>query len=193
MIQIFWNPYNFGKINLYSLQWSDAVEIIAISMFISSIIYLTLSIGKGKEKSQLTFSGQYINRYFTLRPIPLPNGEQLYQSTSFYLAGFTWSKRVYMTDELIYSYGITEDIPKGYKYELVAGYDRSDSSITRALSDAGCQITYEDNTDSIPVYFTDLSARNRILIVYTPAILAESKILSFFRNNGYKIARELKF
>jgi hypothetical protein len=80
-------------------------------------------IGNNKAISQLTFSGQYIHRNFSDRPNPLPNGEQFYQNSDLYLAGFTWSKRTFITDELIYAYGITEDIPKGFKNEWVIGYD----------------------------------------------------------------------
>jgi hypothetical protein len=42
------------------------------------------------------------------------------------MAGITWSKRTYMRDQLIYSYGITEDIPEGFKQELVIGYDANE-------------------------------------------------------------------
>lgn len=40
-----------------------------------------------------------------------------------YLFGITWSQRNYIPDRLIYGYGITEDIPMGFKYEMVAGLD----------------------------------------------------------------------
>jgi hypothetical protein len=79
--------------------------------------------GGTKSTSQLTLSGQYIHRAFSDRPNPLPGGEQFYQNTNLYLAGFTWSKRTFITDELIYGYGITEDIPKGFKNEWVIGFD----------------------------------------------------------------------
>jgi hypothetical protein len=80
-------------------------------------------IGGNKSTSQLTFSGQYIHRTFSYRPDPQPNGEQFYQNSELYLVGCTWSKRTFVTDELIYAYGITEDIPKGFKNEWVFGFD----------------------------------------------------------------------
>jgi len=43
------------------------------------------------------------------------------------LTGLTWSKREFVPDELIFGYGITEDIPKGFKNELVVGYDNAES------------------------------------------------------------------
>lgn len=48
--------------------------------------------------------------------------ENYYSNQTQYLASLTLSKRNFIQDNLVYSYGITEDIPKGYKYELVYGY-----------------------------------------------------------------------
>lgn len=78
--------------------------------------------------SQLTLAGQYIYRHFSERPAPFPNGDQFYFHSSQWLAGITWSKRSYKTDELVYGYGITEDIPRGFKNELVVGYDQAEKS-----------------------------------------------------------------
>src|SRR5664279_3115685 len=69
----------------------------------------------------------------------------------------------------------------------VAGYDRSESRITRSLTENGCLITYNDDVESVPALFGTSLIKNKVIIVYTPAIPAESKILSFFRNNGYSI------
>lgn len=69
----------------------------------------------------------------------------------------------------------------------IAGYDRSESTITRSLNENGCSTTFEDQLNTIPSLFTDLSERNKVLIVYTPAIPSENRILTFFRTNNYKI------
>ncbi len=69
----------------------------------------------------------------------------------------------------------------------IAGYDRSESKITRSLTQNGCSVTYTDDVNVIPDLFRNSSLKNKVLIVYTPAIPAESKILSFFRDNGYTI------
>jgi UDP-N-acetylmuramate--alanine ligase len=69
----------------------------------------------------------------------------------------------------------------------VAGYDRSESNITVSLIEEGCEITYEDDLAFLPGVFREIANSNRIIIVYTPAIPAENVILSFFRNNGYKL------
>lgn len=69
----------------------------------------------------------------------------------------------------------------------VAGYDRNESRITNSLIDSGCIVTYEDDVLNIPELFVKVSDKDKIMIVYTPAIPAENKILSYFRNNGYKL------
>ncbi len=88
---------------------------------------INIQLGKDVPRSQLTLSGQYIHRHFSDRPPPLPNGEQYYFHSDMFLTGFTWSERIFQPDELIYGYGITEDIPRGFKNELVIGYDHTET------------------------------------------------------------------
>jgi UDP-N-acetylmuramate--alanine ligase len=71
----------------------------------------------------------------------------------------------------------------------IAGYDRSESSITEALEQEGCIITYEDDLNGIPGLYTDLSEKDNVIIVYTPAIPAENRIISWFRDNHYKLKK----
>ena len=69
----------------------------------------------------------------------------------------------------------------------IAGYDRSESMITHRLEEAGCKITYNDEVSKIPDLFRNVSDKSKVIIVYTPAIPAESQILSFFRGKGYTL------
>ncbi|MGD0582409.1 MAG: UDP-N-acetylmuramate--L-alanine ligase [Bacteroidales bacterium] len=71
----------------------------------------------------------------------------------------------------------------------VAGYDRSESSITAALEQEGCSISFKDDIDSIPVIFRKPSEKERVLIVYTPAIPPENMIISWFRANEYPLRK----
>ncbi len=71
----------------------------------------------------------------------------------------------------------------------VAGYDRMKTRLTETLSGAGCNISYNDDINTIPVLFKDLQNRNRILIVYTPAIPVENRIFSYFRDNKYSLQK----
>jgi UDP-N-acetylmuramate--alanine ligase len=70
---------------------------------------------------------------------------------------------------------------------FVAGYDRSESSITRSLTETGCKITYDDDVTVIPELFRNISDINKVLVVYTPAIPAGNKILTHFRDNRYNL------
>jgi UDP-N-acetylmuramate--alanine ligase len=56
----------------------------------------------------------------------------------------------------------------------VAGYDRSESRISLSLVENGCEITYEDEIGFLPDLFKDKSGRNKVIVVYTPAIPAEN-------------------
>ena len=71
----------------------------------------------------------------------------------------------------------------------IAGYDRSETSLTRFLSGKGCNISYSDSADSIPGFFRNITEKNKVQIVYTPAIPSENKIFSFFRDNGFRMSK----
>jgi UDP-N-acetylmuramate--alanine ligase len=71
----------------------------------------------------------------------------------------------------------------------VAGYDRSDSRITRSLTEIGCIVSTDDNIDTIPEMFRNGSDKKRIIVIYTPAIPSTSRILSYFRDNGYHLVK----
>ena len=72
----------------------------------------------------------------------------------------------------------------GYK---IAGYDRSESRISLSLAENGCEITYIDDLSVLPDLFSNIKEKNKVIIVYTPAIPAENTILAFFRINEYQI------
>jgi UDP-N-acetylmuramate--alanine ligase len=69
----------------------------------------------------------------------------------------------------------------------IAGYDRTESRISLSLIENGCTITYNDDLSAVPILFRNNSDKQRVIIVYTPAIPVENKIISFFRSNGYII------
>src|SRR5512138_3448082 len=70
---------------------------------------------------------------------------------------------------------------------IVAGYDRTDSSITDSLVRAGCQVTFDDDPLTMPAIFRNTDATEKVLIVFTPAIPAENKIITWFRKNNYNL------
>lgn len=73
-------------------------------------------------------------------------------------------------------------LAEGWK---VAGYDRSESAITSQLSDLGALISYTDNADEIPDGFRSVDT----VVVYTPAIPADSRILNYFASQGNRMMK----
>ena len=69
----------------------------------------------------------------------------------------------------------------------VYGYDRSETKLTDSLTREGCQISYEDSIEQLPLVFRDVSGKEGLMVIYTPAIPAENKIFSWFRDNGFSI------
>lgn len=63
----------------------------------------------------------------------------------------------------------------------VSGYDKTPSSLTKELEQAGMHIHYEENVDLVP--------KDAELIVYTPAVLKEHKELVYYQQHGYKVAK----
>ncbi len=83
----------------------------------------SFQVNKGRANpSQLVVSANFLSQKFKERPFPDDENKQYFSNSTFYLTGLTWSRRSYMRDQLVYGYGITEDIPEGFKNELVIGY-----------------------------------------------------------------------
>ncbi|MDE6577446.1 MAG: UDP-N-acetylmuramate--L-alanine ligase [Muribaculaceae bacterium] len=68
----------------------------------------------------------------------------------------------------------------------VAGYDKSPSPLTHELEKEGVNITYTDSPDEIPADFRNPETT---LVVFTPAVPADSPILTWFRNNGFEVIK----
>lgn len=68
----------------------------------------------------------------------------------------------------------------------VAGYDRTPCELTEELRGEGADIHYDDDPNLIPESCRDKDAT---LVIYTPAIPADHKELSFFRQGGFDIRK----
>lgn len=68
----------------------------------------------------------------------------------------------------------------------VAGYDRTESVLTRELVAEGIDVNYSDSEKVIPEIYRD--AENT-MVVYTPAIPADNIQYDFFIRNGFCIAK----
>lgn len=74
-------------------------------------------------------------------------------------------------------------LSKNYK---VAGYDRTPSALTDALTAEGVEISFVDDPATIPTSFRDPATT---LVVYTPAIPADNRIINYFRDGGFEIVK----
>lgn len=74
-------------------------------------------------------------------------------------------------------------LSKGCK---VAGYDRTPSELTDALGAEGVEITFTDDETTIPGGFRD---PEMTLVVYTPAIPDDNRILTWFRQGGFEVVK----
>lgn len=68
----------------------------------------------------------------------------------------------------------------------VAGYDRTACPLTEELRAEGADIHYDDDPALIPAACRD---REDTLVVYTPAIPADHKELTYFRHGGFDIKK----
>ena len=68
---------------------------------------------------------------------------------------------------------------------FVAGYDLTETQLTRNLVSEGVSVNYCDEIETIDKKIAE--EKNNAIIVYTPAIPKENKLLNFFIDNDYKI------
>lgn len=68
----------------------------------------------------------------------------------------------------------------------VAGYDRTETLLTRELSLEGMMIHYSDSVTSIPVSFRN---SKDTLVIFTPAVPSDHTELNYFRNNRFEIKK----
>lgn len=68
----------------------------------------------------------------------------------------------------------------------VAGYDRTPSGLTDDLAREGVEISFTDDPDTIPSRFRDPEST---LVVYTPAIPADNRIITWFREGGFEVVK----
>lgn len=67
----------------------------------------------------------------------------------------------------------------------VAGYDRVRSETTAMLQESGAQVVFSDDISLIPVEFK--TNPEGVLVIYTPAVPADLKLLNYFRDKGYML------
>lgn len=71
----------------------------------------------------------------------------------------------------------------------VAGYDRTESILTRELVSEGIEVNYTDSEEVIPALYR---AADTTMVVYTPAIPADNRQYGYFVANGFCMAKRAK-
>lgn len=72
---------------------------------------------------------------------------------------------------------------------LVYGYDKTPTSLTDKLQEEGMVLIFEDNVNLLPDFIKSGLNRGETLVIYTPAIPADTSILNFFRENDFKLVK----
>ncbi len=72
----------------------------------------------------------------------------------------------------------------------VFGYDKTATTLTTTLEKEGAVITFTDSVESLP---KQVKNNRSILVVYTPAIPQENKLLKWFTNNNYRVVKRSVF
>lgn len=71
----------------------------------------------------------------------------------------------------------------------VAGYDRTPSELTDELAREGVAISFANDEAEIPAGFRDPADT---LVVYTPAVPADNRVLAYFRGNGFEVVKRAR-
>ncbi|HLP44821.1 MAG TPA: hypothetical protein VK469_02685 [Candidatus Kapabacteria bacterium] len=87
---------------------------------------LNVAFNPNDSRFQFTVAGRVRYTSFKNRPAPDKENRQFFANSTLYLGSVSFSQRSYVRDYRIYSYGIVEDIPKGYLHEIVFGYDNNE-------------------------------------------------------------------
>jgi UDP-N-acetylmuramate--alanine ligase len=65
--------------------------------------------------------------------------------------------------------------------KFVAGYDKTETTLTNDLHKEGISVTYEDDPALVP--------KDIQLVIITPAIPKENQVMNFYRDHGYEILK----
>ncbi|GAB6008426.1 UDP-N-acetylmuramate--L-alanine ligase [Dysgonomonas reticulitermitis] len=72
------------------------------------------------------------------------------------------------------------------KGKKVAGYDRTETTLTKELVKEGAIIHYTDDVKLIPDFCKD---NKSTLVVYTPAVPSDNEEVKFFQDNGFSMQK----
>jgi UDP-N-acetylmuramate--alanine ligase len=65
--------------------------------------------------------------------------------------------------------------------KIVSGYDKTETALTKSLVSEGMPVTYQDDPSTVP--------KDVQLVVFTPAIPKNNRVLNFYLENGYHLLK----
>ena len=71
----------------------------------------------------------------------------------------------------------------------VAGYDKTETKLTRALAAEGIDVHYNDEVSAIPELYKEDNTKGETLIVYTPAMPDSSLELTYFNDAEFQVIK----
>lgn len=116
--------FRSNNINLNSNVTSDSLNYIYLDGWYGR--RLKLGINANDSRFQMNISGRVRYTSFYKRPLADAENNQFFANNTLYLGSLSFSHRSYIRDLKVYSYGIVEDIPKGYLHEVVVGFDNNE-------------------------------------------------------------------
>lgn len=94
--------------------------------YISSDLWFAHAFSNKNNLSNKTLlSFRYYHQQFSLENDESVGASKFFRNHDFFLAGIGFSRRNLYKNNLVYGYGITEDIPYGHFFELKGGLDKS--------------------------------------------------------------------
>jgi hypothetical protein len=81
--------------------------------------------GKNNKTNKTLISVRYFHQEFNRKPDSSYGQSEFLRNHDFLLASLSFSRRNLYKNNLVYGYGVTEDIPFGHYFELITGLDKS--------------------------------------------------------------------
>lgn len=69
----------------------------------------------------------------------------------------------------------------------VSGYDKTPSPLTHKLVEEGIEVSFVDAQITVPSVYE--KNKERVMVVYTPAIPLDNFLLNYFKNEGYQLVK----
>lgn len=79
-----------------------------------------------KPAHNLVISFRYLNKHFDKRPSVQERENFTFHNSEYFLVGLSMSQQKLFKENLIYSFGSTEDIPIGFRIQFNSGYEISE-------------------------------------------------------------------